>query len=132
MDSFGNTNRDLATALTAFLVAHSPVISEVTALLDNIDTSVPLVDADTNVVAREGWFQLLCRGTTVLRRTHPNSTPTPNDTQDVIVRGMRVLDVLRDQIDDVDLLEVFIAEIPGFEDTYYCVFEADLRYNSDR
>ena len=44
---------------------------------------------------------------------------------------MRVLDVLRDQIDDVDLLEVFIAEIPGFEDAYYCVVEADLHYNSD-
>ena len=42
---------------------------------------------------------------------------------------MRVLDVLRDRIDDVDLLEVFIAEILGFEDAYYCVFEADLHYN---
>ena len=31
----------------------------------------------------------------------------------------------------MDLLEVFIAEIPGFEDAYYCVFEADLHYNSD-
>ena len=131
MDSFGNTNRDVATALTALLVARYSVISEVTPLLDNLIISVPLVDADIEVVAREGWFQLLCRRMTVLLRTHPNSTPTPNDTQDVIVRGMRVLDMLRDQIDDMDLLEVFIAEIPGFEDAYYCVFEADLHYNSD-
>ena len=130
MDSFGNTNRDVATALTALLATRYPVISEVTPLLDNLITSVPLVDADSEVVAREGWFQLLRLGTTVLRRAHPNATPTPNDTQDVIVCGMRVLDVLRDQMDDVDLLEVFIAEIPGFEDTYYCVFEADLHYNS--
>ena len=72
MDSFGNTNRDLTTVLTTLLIAHYPVISEVTTLLDNLITSVPLVDADINVVAREGWFQLLCRGTTVLCRTHPN------------------------------------------------------------
>ena len=54
MDRFGNTNRDLATALATLLVAHYPIISEVTALLDNLITSVPLVDADINVVAREG------------------------------------------------------------------------------
>ena len=29
------------------------------------------------------------------------------------------------------MLEVFIAEIPGFEDAYYYVFEADLHYNID-
>ena len=123
MDSFGNTNRDLITVLTVLLVTHCPVISEVTTLLDNLITSVPLVDADiNNVVAREEWFQLLCHGTTVLRCTHPNSTPTPNDTHDVIVSGMRVLNVLRDQIDDVDLLEVFIVEIPGFEDAHWPLF----------
>ena len=56
MDNFGNTNRDLATALNTLLVAHYPVISEVTTLIDNLITSVPLVDADISVVAREGWF----------------------------------------------------------------------------
>ena len=133
MDSFGNVNRDLATALTTLLVAHYPVLSKVTAHLDldNLVTSVPLVDADINVVASEGWFQLMCCVTTVLCRVHPNSTIMPSETQDVIARAMHVLSVLRDRIDDVDLLEVFIAEIPGFEDTYYCVFEADLHYNSD-
>ena len=53
MDSVGNTNRDLATELTALLAVEHPVISEVTALLDNLVASVPLVDADINVVARE-------------------------------------------------------------------------------
>ena len=54
MDSFGNTNRDVATALTALLVARYSVISEVTPLLDNLIISVPLVGADINVVSREG------------------------------------------------------------------------------
>ena len=44
MDSFGNTNRDLAIELTALLAAKHPVISEVTALLDNFIASVPLID----------------------------------------------------------------------------------------
>ena len=56
MDSFGNMNRNLAAELTAPLPTEHPVISEVTALLDNFVASVPLVDADINVVAREGWF----------------------------------------------------------------------------
>ena len=46
--------------------------------------------------------------------------------------GCVFLDVLRDRINDVDLLEVFIAEIPRFEDAYYCVFEADLYHNIDK
>ena len=54
MDSFGNKKRDLATILTTLLAAHYPVISEVTALLDNLIISVPLVGADINVVSREG------------------------------------------------------------------------------
>ena len=70
MDSFGNRNRDLATALTALVATDHPVISEVTPLLENFVENVPLADADINVVVREGWFQLLCRGTTVLRLAH--------------------------------------------------------------
>ena len=53
MDSLGNTNRDLATELTALLAAEHPVVSEITALLDNCVATVPLVDADINGVARE-------------------------------------------------------------------------------
>ena len=56
MDSFGNMNRDVATALTALLTSYYPVISEVTALLDNRIVSVPLVDADIVVVAMEERF----------------------------------------------------------------------------
>ena len=123
MDSFGNTNCDLATELTAFLAAEHPIISEITALLDNFVSSVPLGDAAINVAAREGWFQLLCHGTPLLCLAHPNSTSTPTKTQHVIEKLMHLLDVLRDRVDNVDLLEVFIAEIPGFEDAYYCVFE---------
>ena len=54
MDSFGNTNRELAAELTALLATEHPVVIEVTALLDNFVATVPLVDVDINVVAREG------------------------------------------------------------------------------
>ena len=53
MDSFSNTNRELATELTALLAVEHPAISEVTALLDNLVASVPLVDANIKIVARE-------------------------------------------------------------------------------
>ena len=131
MDSFGNRNRDLATALTALVATDHPVISEVTPLLENFVENVPLADADINVVVREGWFQLICRGTTILRLAHPHATATPTETQRVISTSMHLLDVLLDQIVNEDLLEIFIAEIPGFEDAHYCVFVADLCYNSD-
>ena len=75
MYSFSNTNRDIATELTALLATEHLVISEVTPLLDNCVASVPLVDADINVVAREGWFQLLCCGTMVLCLAHPTQQP---------------------------------------------------------
>ena len=131
MDSFGNTNRDLATEFSALLAAEHPIVSEVTALLDNFVASVPLVDADINVVVREGWFQVLCRGTTILQLAHPHATATPTETHRVISTSMHLLDVLLDRIVNEDLLEIFIAEIPGFEDAHYCVFVADLCYNLD-
>ena len=131
MNSFGNTSHDLATELSALLATEHPVVSEVTALLDNFVGSVPLVDTDINVVAREGWFQLLCRGTRVIPFAHANATATPTETQHGIETSMHLLNVLQERIDNVDLLEIFIAEIPGFEDSHYGMFEADLRYNSD-